>query len=68
MLAESLREEPCENRHKDLWPGGAWPANRLRTWQGHLSSKSIRLLRAESQLQEAELGVLTPGSPIIGPL
>lgn len=36
-------------------------------WQGHLSSESIRLLRAESQLQEAGLGVLTPGSPIVGP-
>lgn len=67
MLAPSPKEEPCENRHRDLWPGGAWPANRPRTWQGHLSSESIRLLRAKSQLQEAELGVLTPGSPIVGP-
>lgn len=36
-------------------------------WQGHLSSESIRLLRAESQLQKAGLRVLTPGSPIVGP-
>lgn len=66
MPAALLREEECENRHRYLQPGGAWWKGRPRTWQGHLSSESIRLLRGEIQLQEAGLGVLTQGSPTDG--
>lgn len=66
MPAALLREEECENRHRYLQPGGARRKGRPRTWQGHLSSESIRLLRGEIQLQEAGLGVLTQGSPTDG--
>lgn len=49
-----------EKRHRYLWPGGARPVCRSRAWQAPLSSESSRLLRAESQLQEAELGAPSP--------
>lgn len=56
ISATALWAEECEKRHRYLWPGGAWPVCRSRAWQAPLSYESSRLLRAESQLQEAELG------------
>lgn len=60
ISATALWAEECEKRHRYLWPGGARPVCRSRAWQAPLSSESSRLLRAESQLQEAELGAPSP--------